>query len=143
MLAHQLRWQQQQQPFASTWCCWGCSVLWQQSNSLCVGWVGNEEGFIEWRARRAGDDFFGPLDFGAGSPGPHARHATHCGDHGDRHRGAQTMWLLLESDQSMHLGEVVVGSGGGGGDRLSSEKLAEVGRGDVDGVNRPDAGMGR
>ena len=26
--------------------------------------------------------------------------------------------------------EVVVGSGGGGGDRLSSEKLAEVGRGD-------------
>ena len=40
--------------------------------SLCVGWVvGNEEGFIEWRARRAGDDFFGPLDFGAGSPGPH------------------------------------------------------------------------
>ena len=39
--------------------------------------------------------------------------------------------------------EVVVGSGGGGGDRLSSEKLAEVGRGDGWGVNRPDAGMGR
>ena len=39
--------------------------------------------------------------------------------------------------------EVVVGSGGGGGDRLSSEKLAEVGRGAMDGVNRPDAGMGR
>ena len=29
--------------------------------------------------------------------------------------------------------EVVVGSGGGGGDRLSSEKLAEVGRGAMDG----------
>ena len=53
--------------------------------------------------------------------------------------GAQTMWLL----ESMHLG----GGGGvgrcGGGDRLSSEKLAEVGRGDGWGVNRPDAGMGR
>ena len=41
--------------------------------------------------------------------------------------------------------EVVVGSGGGGGDRLSSEKLAEASREGrwMDGVNRPDAGMGR
>ena len=53
--------------------------------------------------------------------------------------GAQTTWLL----ESTCIWEVVVGSGGGGGDRLSSEKLAEVGRGDGWGVNRPDAGMGR
>ena len=53
--------------------------------------------------------------------------------------GAQTTHGYL----NQCIWEVVVGSGGGGGDRLSSEKLAEVGRGDGWGVNRPDAGMGR
>ena len=38
---------------------------------------------------RAGDDFFGPLDFGAGSPGPHEM--RHCGDHGDRYRSSNHM----------------------------------------------------
>ena len=46
-------------------------------------------GFIEWRARRAGDDFFGPLDFGAGSPGQHK--IRHYGDHGDRYRSSNHM----------------------------------------------------
>ena len=124
MLAHQLRWQQQQQPFALITWCWMQYFVAVEQQCLHVGWVGNEEGFIEWRARRAGDDFFGPLDFGAGSPGPHE--TRHCGGTMETDVGAQTMWLL----ESMHLG-----GGGGvgrwrGGDRLSSEKLAEVGRGD-------------
>ena len=102
MLAHQLRWQQQQQqPFALTWCWMQCFVAVEQQ-FVYVGWVGNEEGFIEWRARRAGDDIFGPLDFGAGSPGPRMRHAIMGTMETDV--GAQTTWLL----ESMHLG------GGGG-----------------------------
>ena len=33
--------------------------------------------------------FFGPLDFGAGSPGPHK--TRHYGDHGDRYRSSNHM----------------------------------------------------
>ena len=33
--------------------------------------------------------FFCPLDFGAGSPGPHK--TRHCGDHGDRPRSSNHM----------------------------------------------------
>ena len=71
-----------------------------------------------------------------GSLGPHE--TRHCGDHGDRHRSSNHMAAYL----NQCIWEVVVGSGGGGGDRLSSEKLAEVGRGDGWGESA-DAGMGR
>ena len=76
----------------------GC---WQQSNSLHVGWVGNEEGFIEWRARRAGDDFLARSILARGHPD-----RMRCATVGTMETdiGAQTTWLL----ESMHLG------GGGG-----------------------------
>ena len=62
--------------------------VWQQSNSLCVGWVGNEEGFIEWRARRAGDDVFLARSILARGHPDRMRHAIVGGDHGDRHRSS-------------------------------------------------------
>ena len=127
MLAHQLRWQQQQQPFALTWCWMQCFVAAEQQ--FVCRLVGNEEGFIEWlarRARRAGDDFFGARS-------TLARWVTRTAQQDTPSWGPwrPTSELKPHGYLNQCIWEVVVvGSGGGGGDRLSSEKLAEVGRGD-------------
>ena len=72
-----------------------------------------------------------------GHPGPHK--TRHCGDHGDRCRRAQTTWLL-ESMRAFgrwlwgrEVEEVT------GCHRKNWQKSG----GAMDGVNRPDAGMGR
>ena len=137
MLAHQLRWQQQQQPFAFNMVL--DAAFCGSRATVCVS-GGLEMRKVSLSGGRAGRVmiFLARSILARGHP-DRTRHAIVGTMETDV--GAQTTWLL-ESIQCIW--EVVVGSGGGGGDRLSSEKLAEVGRGDGwAGVNRPDAGMGR